>query len=195
MAQCEVEILVAFFCYLEAQDVFLVPAFPAPCQARLEDLRASPSSHEPQRSEALPREGGEEEERGGGRPFWRRATPPLTTHGLLGVRGGGVSKSIEVRRVVDIASQARQRWSIAYCRCARRRAANWWEPPGTTWAVAKVPALTLYFLTQGANNQHPNIPETSHFLEFFCCGQEYQPYHHIKSILLSSKLVATICHT
>ena len=148
MAKCEVEVLEASFCYLEAQDVFLVPAFPAPCQARLGDLRASPSSHELRRSEALPREGEGEEERGGGRPFWRRATPPLTTHGLLGVRGGGVSKSIEVRRVVDIASQA-------YGRCARRRAANWWEPPGTTWAVAKVPALTLYFLTQGANNQHP----------------------------------------
>ena len=108
MAKCEVEVLAAFFCYLEAQDVFLVPAFPSPCQARLEDQRANPSSHEPRRSEALPRGGGGEEERGGGRPSWRRATPPLTTHGLLGVRGGGVSKSIEVRRVVDIASQARQ---------------------------------------------------------------------------------------
>ena len=108
MAQCEVEVLAAFFCCLEAQDVFLVPAFPAPCQARLGDLRSGLSSHEPQRSEELPREGGGEEELGRGRPFWRRATPPLTTHGLLGVRGGGVSKSIEVRRVVDIASQARQ---------------------------------------------------------------------------------------
>ena len=108
MAKCEGEVLEASFCYLEAQDVFLVPAFPAPCQVRLEDLRAGLSSHEPRRSEALPREGGGEEEQGGGRPSWRRATPPLTTHGLLGVRGGGVSKSIEVRRVVDIASQARQ---------------------------------------------------------------------------------------
>ena len=108
MAKCEVAVLEASFCYLEAQDVFGVPAFPAPCQARLEDLRASPSSHEPQRIEALPREGEGKEELGGGRPSWRRATPPLTTHRLLGVRGGGVSKSIEVRRVVDIASQARQ---------------------------------------------------------------------------------------
>ena len=108
MAKCEGEVLVASFCCLEAQVVFLVLAFPPPCQARLGDLRASPSSHEPRQSEALSREGGGEEELGRGRPFWRRATPPLTTHGLLGVRGGGVSKSIEVRRVVDIASQARQ---------------------------------------------------------------------------------------
>ena len=106
MAKCEVDVLAASICCLETQDAFLVLAFPAPCQARLGDLRANPSSHEPRQSEALPREG--EEELGRGRPFWRRATPPLTTHGLLGVRGGGVSKSIEVRRVVDIASQARQ---------------------------------------------------------------------------------------